>query len=144
MTPEIKGVLAVYVTLQKSTCFNMRVTESDPDTKARKMPIFFNYIVTNELSMRSWSWNVTDSNRPIGDLINPLILKELNFFHKNIWGQSVFSIWNHQNCLSYVFPIRLNTYVMGLRPLQICFTFTVRGSTLVVRIWRLQTSDSDD
>ena len=38
--------------------------------KVRKMPILLYWLMTNELSMRSCSWNVTDSNQPIGDLIN--------------------------------------------------------------------------
>ena len=29
------------------------------------------------------------------------------------------SIWNHHEFLSELFPIHLNTYVMGLRPLEI-------------------------
>ena len=32
----------------------------------------------------------------------------------------------------------------GSTAIRYIFTLTVRGSTLVVRIWRLQTSDSDD
>ena len=31
----------------------------------------------------------------------------------------IFSICNHHKCLIQVFPIHLNTYVMGLRPLEI-------------------------
>ena len=30
-----------------------------------------------------------------------------------------FSILNHHKCLRQLFPIHLNTYVMGLRPLEI-------------------------
>ena len=46
-----------------------------------------------------------------------------------------FLTWNHHKCLSYLFLIHLNTYVMGLRPLEIC---------LLLHCWyRLQTSESD-
>ena len=77
--------------------------------------------------------------------LSVLTLKALKLYLWKPWRPKVFfSIWNHHKCLSQLFMIHLNTYVMGLRPLQICFTLTVLGWTLVVRIWRLQTSDSDD
>ena len=34
---------------------------------------------------------------------------------------------NHHKCLSLLSLIHLNTYGMGLRPLEIFFTLTVRG-----------------
>ena len=34
-------------------------------------------------------------------------------------AKGVFSISNHHKYLSELFPINLNTYVMGLRPLEI-------------------------
>ena len=40
-------------------------------------------------------------------------------FYENLGDQRVFSLWNHHKCLSQLFPINLNTYVMGLRPLEI-------------------------
>ena len=46
---------------------NMAVTESDPDRMVRKMSITF--LMTSELSMRAWNWNVTDSKKTIFDLI---------------------------------------------------------------------------
>ena len=36
-----------------------------------------------------------------------------------------FSIWNHHECLSWLFPLYLNTYSMGLRPLYISDFFSV-------------------
>ena len=54
-----------------------------------------------------------------------------------------FSIWNHHKCLSYIFLIHLNTYVMGLQPLDIILIISVRGPSVYVRICRLQTADSD-
>ena len=36
-----------------------------------------------------------------------------------------FSIRNHHNCLSQLFPIHLNTYVMGTRPLEIVYSDNV-------------------
>ena len=40
----------------------------------------------------------------------------------------VFSISNHPKCLSWLFPIHLNTYVMGLRPLEIFLLLQVSDS----------------
>ena len=49
----------------------------------------------------------------------------------------MFSIGNHHKCLGQVFPLHLNTYVMGLRPSEIFRpTLSVRGSTLYVRVVR--------
>ena len=45
-----------------------------------------------------------------------LTLKALNSFRKIHGEQRVFSILNHNKCL---FLIHLNTYVMGLRPIEI-------------------------
>ena len=42
------------------------------------------------------------------------------------------SIWDHHNCLSQLFLIHLNTYVMGLRPLEIFLLFQ-RGDRLYRR-----------
>ena len=66
-------------------------------------------------------------------------VKALNLLYKP-WRQKGFF---HLEVIINVFPIYLNTHVMGLRPLKICLTITVRGLTLDVRIWRLHTSDSD-
>ena len=60
--------------------------------------------------------------------------------------KGLFSIWNHHKSLSLVFPIHLNTYDMGLRPLQIFFYFYSAGidfsrqnlTSIDVRIWRLK------
>ena len=41
------------------------------------------------------------------------------FCKKNIATKGFFSIWNHHKCLSQLFPIHLNTYVMGLRSVEI-------------------------
>ena len=45
-----------------------------------------------------------------------LILTTLNYCCINLGNQRVFSIWNHHKCLSQLFPLHLNTHVMGLRP----------------------------
>ena len=50
----------------------------------------------------------------------PLTLKAMNYFNKNLEDQRVYSIQNHHTCFIEVFMIHLNTYVMGLRPLEIC------------------------
>ena len=36
-----------------------------------------------------------------------------------------FSILKHYKCLSYLFPLHFNAYVMGLQPLYIFFTLSV-------------------
>ena len=36
------------------------------------------------------------------------------------------SIWNHHKCISQPFPIHLNTYVIGLRPLEMFLFFQCR------------------
>ena len=38
---------------------------------------------------------------------------------KSLEAKGFFSVWNHHKCLIQVFPIHLNTYDMGLRPLWI-------------------------
>ena len=50
----------------------------------------------------------------------------------------VFFIWNYHKCLSWLFPLRLHTYVMGLPPLFF-LVFLVRGPSLDVRFWSLKT-----
>ena len=53
-----------------------------------------------------------------------------------LWRSKGFRNWDHPNV-----PLHLNTYVMGLRPLEINIIFS-RGSTLDVRIGRqILTSD---
>ena len=46
------------------------------------------------------------------------------------WKPNGFSIWNHHKCLSYLFLIPLNTYVMGLLPFEI-FKFLQCGDGLL-------------
>ena len=58
-------------------------------------------------------------------------LKYFCISHGNQKDQMFFSIWNHHKCPSYLFPLHLNTYVMGVRLLS------VRRSPLYVTIWRL-------
>ena len=48
-----------------------------------------------------------------------LTLKALPIFAKILETKWFLLILNHQKCLIQVFPIHLNTYVMGLRPLEI-------------------------
>ena len=64
-----------------------------------------------------------------------LTLKRWIIFFINYENQSVFSIWKHHKCLTQLSLIHLNTYVMGLRPLEI-FLLLQRGD-------RLQSSESD-
>ena len=46
------------------------------------------------------------------------ILDALNeFMKKTSQPKVLFSIWNHHKCLSQLFLVHLNTYVMGQRPL---------------------------
>ena len=48
-----------------------------------------------------------------------LTLEALRFFLKTLETKGFFSIWNHHTCLSQLFLIHFNTYLMGLRPLEI-------------------------
>ena len=68
-----------------------------------------------------------------------------NYFYYKPWRSADFSIWNHHKCLyRYFFLVHLNTYVICLHPLEIIILIlSVRGPSLYVRFWRLQTSDSD-
>ena len=55
----------------------------------------------------------------IANIPTPLTLtglRALNSLCINHGDQRVFKIWNHHNCLSQLFLLHLNTYVMGLRP----------------------------
>ena len=98
-------------------------------------------VVSSGISDMSWlPWRTCPCAADAG---LTLTLKALKQFLKTMETKVFFSIWNYHKCLSQFFLIHLNTYGMGLRPLEICFTLLVRGSTLAVRIWRLQTSDSD-
>ena len=51
--------------------------------------------------------------------IDGLTLKALIFFMKTLEAKGVFSVWNYHKGLIQVFPIPLNTYVLGIRPLEI-------------------------
>ena len=62
-------------------------------------------------------------------LQNFLTLKALIFFIKTLETKGFISIWYHHKCLIQLFPIHLNTYVMGLRPLEI-FLLVQRGDRL--------------
>ena len=52
---------------------------------------------------------------------------------------NVFSIWNHDKCLSQLFPLHLNVPVQWVYRHYKYFTFSVRWLRLDVRIWRLKT-----
>ena len=78
---------------------------------------------------------------------HPLPTKARRYFVKKNRNQSgFFSIWIHHKCLRQLFLIHLNTYVMGLRPLEICW-FLQCGDRLIrqnltslnVRFWRIKT-----
>ena len=45
-------------------------------------------------------------------------------FLSDPWRPMFFSIWNHHKCLSQLFLLHLNTFVMGLRPIQIFNSFS--------------------
>ena len=47
----------------------------------------------------------------------------LGYLYNNHEDETFFTIWNHHKCLNYLFLIHLNTYVMGLRPLEIFSLF---------------------
>ena len=51
------------------------------------------------------------------------------------WIRKFFKTWNHHKCLSYLFPLQLNTQLMGLRPLLVSYFFQ-RGDSFY-------TSESD-
>ena len=53
----------------------------------------------------------------------------LEYICINHGNQCVFFNFKRHKCLRQLFPLHLNTYVMGLRPLEI-FVLLVRGSTL--------------
>ena len=52
-------------------------------------------------------------------------LKRWIFFIKTLKAKRFFSIGNHHNGLSHSFSIHLNTYVMGLRPVEIVYAYGV-------------------
>ena len=56
-----------------------------------------------------------------------LTIKAMNFLIKTLGTKGFFSIRNYHNRLSWRFPIHLNTYVMGLGPLEI-FLLLHRGT----------------
>ena len=95
------------------------------------------------------------------DSVPDLILTALKYLCIDHGDQFFFSIWNHDKCLSQLFPLHLNTYTyivaselkdpiwhslewqigsfsseatICLRSLYKYFTLLVRGSTLDVRI----------
>ena len=73
-----------------------------------------------------------------------LTLTALKYFTTNHGNQRVFSICNHQKCLSYLYLIHLDTHMVLVIHLDThmvlvtatinIFTLTVRGSILDVRI----------
>ena len=79
--------------------------------------LLFYRIVTR---LGNWNSIVTDTDVDpmLGDPWNRL--KSWNSFYKN----QFFSIWNHHKCLSLLFLLHLNTYVMGLWPLEIFYIFS--------------------
>ena len=64
-----------------------------------------------------------------------LTLNALIFFIKTLATKGFVSIWYHHKCLIQLFPIHLNTYVMGLRLLEIFLLLHCRD--------RLKSSASD-
>ena len=65
----------------------------------------------------------------------PERVKALKYFCMNHGDQRFFSILNHHKCLRLIFPLHLNTYVMGLQQLEI-FSLLQCGE-------RLKMSESD-
>ena len=59
------------------------------------------------------------------------------FLHK-LWRPKFFSIWNHHKCFRFIWiPMLWHHFHYKY------FTLSVHSSTLDIRIWRLQTSNSD-
>ena len=110
--------------------FNMAMTESDLDPKIRKMSII-KWLVTSELSMRAWSWNVTDSKKKLfstwlfPDVLRydsskkcPTILYAVNLWLKPVsaTGARV----NPSNTVMYYYFIRLNMLHDNVIILKVC------------------------
>ena len=86
------------------------------------------YCYTNVLWLLGCICVDAQSQQESPRIIHPLTLKA-----------QLFPIWNHHNCLGQLFPLHLNTYVMGHGHYYVLLLL-VRGSTSDVRIWRLWTS----
>ena len=57
----------------------------------------------------------------LGRPIYLITLEALGFFYlSKELNLGSYSISNYYKCFSQLFPFHLNTYVMGLQPLQIC------------------------
>ena len=63
---------------------------------------------------------------------------------KNMEAKGFYSIWNHHDCLSQLFPIHLNNYVMGLQPLEIFYFYSAGIDLSRQNLTYTQTSDSED
>ena len=74
---------------------------------------------------RAYPWMLVNRDLPIPYLT----LETLKNFCVNHGEQRVCSIRNHHKYLSWLFPLYLNTYVMGLRPLEM-FEFFQCGDRL--------------
>ena len=100
----------------------------------------------SDTTPRVWSgWG------PISSISRALILTTMKYYCINHEDQRVFSLWTHHKYLSLLSKLHLNIYVMG-RPCTVIINvlffqeiliLSVWGLTFHVRIWRLQTSDSD-
>ena len=65
-----RGLLRSFNT-EKAKFFNMTGTKSDLDPQGPKnVHNLFNDVANKWVEQRSWSWNVTDSDKPVFDLIN--------------------------------------------------------------------------
>ena len=88
---------------------------------------------SNATQAIGWKANIAGGECS-GRTINPL---SAVFFSWKPWRSKVFlkpSFWNHHECLSQLFPIHLNTYVMGLRPLEIFLILQCGDQILTTKV----------
>ena len=107
-------------------------------TSGRTKNIFFIWVPNLRASEgRAPNSGVTDKSVNHYTM-DPTLHDQLKYFCMLHGDQRVFSIYNHHKCLSCLFPLHLNTYVMGIRVDIINYFFlSARGPSLDVRIWRL-------
>ena len=83
-----KNILWMYLIYPKNPTWLRAI----PIPRSEKCPWLVNACATSELSMRAWSWNVTDSKKTIFDLITPRyfpIWQSKEMSHYFVRGQSV-------------------------------------------------------
>ena len=68
---------------------------------------------------KEWERNDREMESLLNLMEKDFTLKVLIIFKKTMETKGIYSIWNHYKCFSYLFLLHLNTYLMGLRPLEI-------------------------